>query len=72
MRRFTERPQTKLVAIAKGSERYIYLYPDTPRGRDRIVNWFGVQAFDERLSLDVNDAALLAVAVRAQEETNAT
>jgi len=54
----------EFTALAKGDERYIWLYPDTDRGRNWVIHWIGSQALDPALSLTMADAAALAQYIR--------
>jgi hypothetical protein len=58
------RREFNVLALIKGSERYIYLYDDD--SRDCLVDAFRDHAADPRLSLTWFDAAVLTEKVKEQ------
>lgn len=58
------RREYNVLALVKGSERYVYLYDD--ESCDQLINAFRDQAADPGLSLNWFDAAVLTEKAREQ------
>jgi hypothetical protein len=56
--------ELNVLALIKGSERYVYVYDDSSRAS--LLHAFNAQAADPRLSLNWFDAAVLAQKAREQ------
>lgn len=63
------RRELNVLALLKGSERYVYLYDD--ESRDRLIDVFRDDAADPRLSLSWFDVAALTGKAREQAKTAA-
>jgi hypothetical protein len=60
--------ELNVLALVKGSERYVYVYDDD--SRPDLLEHFRAQAADPALSLNWFDAAVLAQKAREQAETS--
>ena len=61
------RRDLNVLALLKGSERYVYLYDD--ESRERLIDVFRDDAANPRLSLSWFDVAVLASKAREQART---
>lgn len=63
------RREYNVLALIKGTERYVYVYDDA--SRDQLINAFRDQAADPGLALSWFDAAVLTEKAREQERAAA-